>query len=586
MIIRTAPGSGVRVTSADRRYDTEQRLPLGVEAMLRLRDRAFEATSSGIVITDAGKPDNPVIDINQAFTRITGYERGEVMGRNCRFLQSEQTDQATVAAIRLGLATAQEVGVTILNRRKDGEPFWNELLISPVRDANGHLTHFVGAQTDITGRKRSEERSHFLAEASNRLAASMDYRTTLDAVARLAVPAICDILAIDLLDEHGHVDRAALSLASYTDHDRQRAVLQRYVPHVNDRHGPALAIRTGRSELVPAVSAALLESFSDAADRQQGLLSLGLLSYLTVPLTARSRRLGALSIATTAASGRRLGADDLLLAEDLARRIALAIDNATLFTETQSALRARDQFLSIAAHELRTPVAGIKGYAQMLMRAQQRGTLTAERLVRSLETINAATDRLTLLTSDLLDVSRIRLGQLPLRPSELDLAATVREIARRFDETSREDVRIVVDIAEGDYRVNADADRIDQVLTNLFENAAKYAPDSHRIDLSMRIDGDNVEIAVHDYGIGLPPDGLEAIFEPFERASNALERGFPGLGLGLYISRGIIERHGGRIVAESDGENTGTTFTVTIPRLGFGPDADGTDTDGIPLASF
>ena len=554
--------------------------------MLRLRDRAFEAASSGIVITDAGRPDNPIIDANQAFTRITGYERSEVMGSNCRFLQSERTDPATVAHIRLGLATGRDVSVTILNRRKNGEPFWNELLISPVFDVDGHLTHFVGVQTDITARQQAGERSHFLAEASNRLGASMDYRTTLDAVARLAVPTVSDIMVIDLVGEHGDIERAAVSVYASQDYDRQRDLLQNAVPHRDERHGPGLVVTTGRSELVPAVSEALLESFSGETDRQQQLLGLGLLSYLTVPLAARNHLLGALSFATTAASGRRLGADDLLLAEDLARRIALAIDNATLFTETQNALRARDQFLSIAAHELRTPVAGIKGYAQMLLRVQQRGTLAEERLVRSLETINTATDRLTLLTSDLLDVSRIRLGQLPLRPTRLDLTATIQEIVRRFGETSRDDVHVVTDIPEGDYQVSADPDRIDQVLTNLLENAAKYAPESNRIDLSMRIDGTDIEVTVRDYGIGLPVEGLESIFEPFERASNALERGFPGLGLGLYISRGIIDRHGGRIRAETAGENQGTTFTVTIPRLGFGPEADDANPNGIPLAGF
>jgi signal transduction histidine kinase len=283
-----------------------------------------------------------------------------------------------------------------------------------------------------------------------------------------------------------------------------------------------------------------------------------------VPLLARGRIIGALTF-VAAESGRHYGAEDLALAEALAPRAALAVDNARLYSEAQAAVRSRDEFLSIASHELRTPVAGIKGYAQLLLRAEARGRLDSERLVRSLRTIDEASDRLTTLTSDLLDVSRIRLGQLPLRLGEMDLVALVRRVADRYRETLTEQHRLVVDLERDACPIVGDADRLEQVLTNLVENAAKYSPDGGELRIDLRQADDRLVLTVADRGIGLPPEDVERIFQPFGRAANATRDNLPGMGLGLYICRGIVERHGGRIVARSAGEGLGTTMEVTLP---------------------
>lgn len=537
----------------------------------RLRERAFESALSGIVLADATRPNNPIIDVNPAFERITGYTRADVMGQNCRMLQCQNTDPATIAEIRAGMTALREISVTILNQRRDGTPFWNELLIAPIFDPDGDLTHFVGIQTDVTARKLAETRTGFLARASDQLGVSLDYRAALAGAASEAVPLIADLFLVDLLSESGRLQRPASRFATLPQQTID-AVRSAWTVHNHDQHGAALAIRTGQSQLVESVEHVQIPSLDRDAERFQHLTGTRLLSYLTAPIVSRGRILGALTMATTSRSGRRLEHADLLLMEDLARRTALAIDNAMLFTEAQGAVRARDQFLSIAAHELRTPVSSIKGYAQMLLRAQRKGEIAPERLKRSLETIDSATDRLSLLTSDLLDVSRIRLGQLPLRPGEFDFASKVRSVVHRYTESASGHHRIDVSVAPGAYTVRADTDRMDQVLTNLLENAVKYSPNSDRVAVELRVNGDEVRLAVQDYGIGLPPGGEAGIFEPFERASNALRHELPGLGLGLYICRGIVERHGGRIWAESQGEGRGTTFVVTIPTLGHGPD--------------
>ncbi len=301
---------------------------------------------------------------------------------------------------------------------------------------------------------------------------------------------------------------------------------------------------------------------------------------MVVPLLARGRVIGAITLIASE-SGRTFDQDDLALAEDLARRAAAAVDNARLFGQAQAAVRARDQFLSIAAHELRTPVAGLKGYAQMLLRAQARGGLTPERLAQALRTVNTASDRLATLTDDLLDVSRIRLGQLPLRPVPLDLAALVRDVGGRFADGLGPAHRLVSDVPAGPITTTVDASRIEQVLTNLLDNARKYAPEGGEICLGLRggADDHGVELFVQDSGIGLPPGTAEVIFEPFGRAANAAARNLPGLGLGLYICRDIVERHGGRIWAESAGDGQGTIVRIWLPTDTASANQDDGDRD-------
>jgi signal transduction histidine kinase len=490
-----------------------------------------------------------------------------VIGRNCRFLQSPQTSEETRAEIRRALAARREVNVTILNQRKDGTPFWNELFIAPVFDDSGQLTHFVGVLSDITERKQSEERNNFLAIASSRLSESLDYHETLESIAELAVPQVADWCAIDLVGENGDVTRIVHPAETIFDAG---------TPWVYQSDGDAVSaaqpVSMDRTNLVTRVTDANIRSIAGSDAAAERLRAWEILSFITVPMIARGKTLGALTFATSVRSGRQYGAADLLLAEDLARRAATAIDNAQLYNEAQAAVRARDQFLSIAAHELRTPVSSIKGYAQMLLRGYQKGTMSPERLARSLVTIDRATERLAVLTSDLLDVSRIRLGQLPLRPQEIELGSLVSDIASRYADTYRDQHPIEVVVSGDPFPAIADPDRLDQVLANLIDNAAKYSPGGGTITVTVERANHGALVTVKDEGIGLPEESLEAIFEPFGRATNAIERSLPGLGLGLYICRGIIERHGGRIWAESAGDGCGTRMRFTVPEKGYGPD--------------
>ena len=231
----------------------------------------------------------------------------------------------------------------------------------------------------------------------------------------------------------------------------------------------------------------------------------------------------------------------------------------------EAAVRARDVFLSIAAHELRTPITALKGSAQLLVRQEARGTLDPARLTRTLGVLGDAADRLAALTDDLLDVSRIRTGQLPLTLTQLDLPALVVEAVAHARARHSGPHRLLLDAAEDLAPVPGDAARLDQVLTNLLDNAIKYSPAGGDVVVTLRAADGGIMTTVRDQGIGLPPGSTAAIFEPFGRAPNAAQSQLPGLGLGLYICRNIIERHGGRIWAESDGEGQGSMVALWLP---------------------
>ena len=240
--------------------------------------------------------------------------------------------------------------------------------------------------------------------------------------------------------------------------------------------------------------------------------------------------------------------------------------------EAEEAVRARDEFLSIASHELRNPLAGIKATAQQLGRAQRSGRLDGERAERYARAIQEASDRLALLIDDLLDVSRLQSGQFPIRPERTDLARIARDAVatqRASDHLHRFRVE-----AAGDTTMEVDRDRILQVVANLLDNAVKYSPDGGEVRVLLSRDGEGVTLRVRDGGIGLPPGEAGRIFQPFGRAANASESNIAGMGLGLYICRRIAEAHGGRMWADSGGVGRGTTVSLWLPARARGDDGE------------
>ena len=250
---------------------------------------------------------------------------------------------------------------------------------------------------------------------------------------------------------------------------------------------------------------------------------------------------------------------------DITERARLLARERVARSEAEDALRIRDEFLSIASHELRNPVAAAKGSAQLLLRSLRRGTDDPGRTERGLGAVVAATDRLAVLIDDLLDVSRLRSGQFPMRPRPTDLAALVREAVASAS-AAGEGHRLNTEGTGAPCVVTIDPDRIRQVVGNLLDNAVKYSPAGGEVCVLLSCAPEGATLRVVDRGIGLPPGTEDRIFEPFGRAANAAASNLPGMGLGLYICRRIAEAHGGSLRAESPGEGMGTTMTLRLPH--------------------
>lgn len=422
---------------------------------------------------------------------------------------------------------------------------------------------------DITERKRNEAAQQFLLEASTVLSASLDYEATLRWLARLVVPHRADWCSIDMLERDGTIHRLTVAHVDPAKAMWAEELRRRYPPDPDAPRGVANVLRTGQSELVTHITNEMLVASISDAELLQIIRELGLRSSLVVPMVTGGQVIGVISL-FTAESNRHFDESDRMVAEDLAHRAALAVENARLYREAQQAIEARDDFLSVASHELKTPLTSLQLQAQSLLRTTQKGSLTdmpIERLRHKFALIDQQASRLTRLANELLDVARIRAGQLEPHIEAVDVGAVIHEVAERFEEQlAQVKSALVLDIPQP-LVILTDRSRLDQVLTNLLSNAIKYGP-GHPIEIRAAADAHAIRITVRDQGIGIAPDDQARIWSRFERAVSS--RNYGGLGLGLYIVRQIVEALGGRVEMFS-ALGAGATFTVTLPRANERP---------------
>jgi PAS domain S-box-containing protein len=440
---------------------------------------------------------------------------------------------------------------------------WSAVHATPIYDEQGAIVLAVNIFREITAQKREEQTQRFLSEASATLAASLDVNTTLGAVAALLVPALADWCVVDLLQPDGTLETAALAHVDPAKVALGWELVRRYPLNPDTPYGTGKVIRTGQAELVPDVPDALLDAVAQDADHPRLLRALGFCSYLCVPIWVDGRALGTIGLVGERAG--RIGPDDLRLAEELARRVGLALENARLYGAAQAAIVARDQFLSIASHELKTPLTSLLGYIEVLQRRLARSGVLSERDMRALQVVEAQGVRLNTLIVSLLDLSRLQSGQLSIEPAPLDLRSLARQVVEELGPTLERHT-LALYIPEEPVVIQADALRLEQVVQNLVQNAVKYSPDGGPITIEVRVDGTVASLAVRDTGIGIPADALPQLFQRFYRASNVDGSKISGMGVGLYVVREIMALHGATVEVEST-EGQGSTFTLSFPYV-------------------
>jgi signal transduction histidine kinase len=394
----------------------------------------------------------------------------------------------------------------------------------------------------------------FLAEASRLFAESLKLEPTLATVARLCVPALADWSAVVIVPD-GLPQRVAVESSDPKKTALAKQMLEGYHIEPNARTGISEVIRTGQPAFLSVVPPDFAETASTDDFGRKLLRSIGLRSFICVPLVALGHSLGALSLGITE-SDRRFTATDLEFALEIGRRAGVALENARLYSVAREAIELRDQFLSVASHELKTPITALSLNLESIQRlGRVQPEAMAAKLTERIPTILQQMKRLNGLVERLLDVSQLAEGRLPLVREEVDAAELVQEVVSRFADSP-----IALTVSQG-LIGQWDRLRVDQVLTNLIDNALKYSR-GQAVQVSVTGLLHSCVFRVRDQGIGIAPKDQERVFARYERAAPLHQ--YSGLGLGLWITQQIVLSHGGQISIEST-LGQGSTFIVELP---------------------
>ena len=499
------------------------------EGRLSLQAAALQAAANGIVITD---PQGIIQWVNPAFTRLTGYEAQEANGQSTRLLKSGRQDPSYYRELWGTVTSGKVWHGELINRRKDGTHYIEEMTITPVLDDRGEIARFISIKQDVSARKDAEEKLR-------------------KAMAQLEV-------------QYGEAERARSETRAILDATSEAM----FLVSPDDRflalnRQSELVFHTSAGELAGRRFAEVLPEveriFEDPEGFKACVAHTGEDSERQFTETARQRwpvmrELELFSTPVRDAGGEHLGR--LYVFRDV--------------THEREVDRMKSEFVSLVSHELRTPLTSIKGYVDLILDGDSGEINEEQREFLTVAKRNA--DRLTMLVGDLLDVSRIESGAMKLKLSEIDLKPLIQGVAgllRPHMEMKKQTLNI--DVPAGLPRVSGDADRIIQILTNLVSNANKYTPSGGSISVGAREEEGRISIQVSDTGVGLSLEEQSRLFTKFYRAENPKTQGVSGTGLGLWITRSLVEMHGGEIRVSSN-PGKGTTFRFALPSSGTGAD--------------
>ena len=518
--------------------------------------------------------------LNPIAERLTGWGEAEALGQPLDavfHIISERTRAVVESPVAKVLREGKIVGLanhTVL-LPKSGPEVPIDDSGAPIRNEAGEIIGVVLVFRDVSELKRRENQNEFLAKAGEALVSSLDYQATLATVARFAVPRLADWCSVELVEPGttrtkqvavAHVDPAKVRYAEELG--------RRYPTPEDARTGVPQVLRSGKSELYAEIPQALLEAGARDAEHLRIIRELELRSAMVVPLSVRGRIFGAMTF-VYAGSDRRYTAEDLVFAEDLARRAAMAIENSMAIKEAAEARdrerwlreeaertnRLKDEFLATASHELRTPLNAILGWTLTL----RRSPIDAE-TDRALTIVERNARAQAKLIEDVLDVSRIVSGKLSLHLGPTSVAAAARAAIETVTPAAdAKGITVLANIESEPLTITADADRLQQVIWNLLSNSVKFTPKDGQVSLRVYREASDVCVQVKDSGEGIRRELLTAIFEPFQQADSSTTRRHGGLGLGLAIVKQLVVAHGGAVSAHSDGPGKGSTFIVRMP---------------------
>lgn len=554
---------------SERRRAEEGRTALLHEEAARTeteRRRAFlEAVvrhlPGGVILAEA--PDGRIVMHNAEAERILGHTlRPDSAVRDFGEYGMLGPDGSPAPPEAYPLARALLQGETVADdevpyRRGDGRTVILRCSASPVRGPDGEIAAAVVSFADATDELRTQRAERFLAEVGEVLASTLESRDILQQVARLAAGTLADYCMVHVKD--GEVVRTVgIAHADPTREEMVRGMLRRFPVQPSHHHHPVLqALRTGEPERLAEVDAAALDRLCTGPDHRDMVRALGLRSAMAVPIHSPAGILGVLTLART--SGEPYDALDLEVAQALARRAALAVENARLYEEARKAVAARDEVVAVVSHDLRNPLNAVFLAATVLGEFGDPERLSA-RDRKQIDVIRRSAEQMTSLTKDLLEVSALESGSVAITPRAC-APGTLLSAAELFaPEAEEKGIVLRTSVPEELPRVSADYGRVLQVMSNLVGNAVKFTPAGGEVEVGAARAAEYVRFWVRDTGPGIEREHLPRLFDRFWQARRG---GYGGAGLGLAIVRGIVEAHGGQVWAESE-PGAGSTFHFTL----------------------
>ena len=539
-----------------------------------------------IILLDA---DGNIASWNQGAERLKGYKANEIIGKHFSLLYPEEATKRGWPQHELRTAKKdgqfEDEGWRV---RKDGSRFWANVFITALREEDGSIGGFLKITRDLTARRQAEEQyarliqeqaarkeaeiaekhALFLAETGQALASSLNEQTIYRTIARAAVPFLADICIVDRLEEDGCILMAEVN-EFHTLPDRVPLLLSNHYPmKIDDGYLVCEVIRTGKRRIYGDLSGPSgrgVELYQPSIDCAL-LRGISARSAVIAPLVHQEKTFGAITFAITSAN-RCHDPATVTLADDLARRLSIAVDHALLYASAQeakrkaeAASRAKDRFLAMLSHELRTPLMPILFSSSIL----SEDPTVPEAIREHSRVIQKNAELEARLIDDLLDLTRISKGKLQLSLTVAD----AHEVLRTALETcspaiENKQILVSVKLRAKNHQLRVDIDRLQQVYWNLLKNAIKFTPAGGQIMVrSVNSPDQAFRVEIEDSGQGISPQLLPKIFDPFEQGEDS-----EGLGLGLTISKTIVELHGGRISADSLGLGKGSTFVVELPVM-------------------
>lgn len=633
-----------------------------------------DTTSAPLTISDYRSADMPIIYANQAFYDLTGYTPSEVIGKNCRFLQTDDTSSQALDSIRTALKEKTQCSVELLNERKDGTLFWNNLLLSPIKTADGEVTHYAGMQVDASDQINARDEAIHATRKYEKLLSSIDEgycvvellyndeglahdfvykeanqaftdQSGLSNVVGKNVKSFVPNLEQSWFDKYAEVARTGKSIrfvdksramgivfnvfASkvdtndadshtvaliFTDITRQVEAENRlkrqleFTSMITDNSNSCLYIIDNNGLVTysnptatkvtgyapkdiigqslhdlthhtkddgsdyPAEECDLYAAYTNGKKfktqeqtffKKDGSTFTGLISSNSI-IDSNDQKISVVEIRDIT----DLKKVQLELKESENAKIELEQKNIYLEKKTQLLKqidRTRDEFISLASHQLRTPATGVRQYIGLLLEGYA-GDITEIQKNYLLKADESNVRQLRII-DDMLRVATLDGNNLKLKKQQFNVSELLKDIIDGMDsEIKARDQCVVLD-PRTNVTLNGDEKYLRMVFENIISNALKYSAPNTVISISVEQHGESVQIDIHDQGVGIRKAQQKHLFKKFSRIHNEYSVSSGGSGLGLYISKKIIDLHGGFITVTSSRNSKGTTFTVTLPLI-------------------